>query len=273
MSELLFKIRDLNIYNKNGKALLENINFDISRTGIFAILGETGSGKTLLSRGLIGFMPQGISASGNIFFYDEQKEYKILDNGKFADTTPLRGKLFMWIPQACAGALNPRINCLGQITLPLQKICKLSKKEAAERAEEMLEILELGSNIKAMYPHEISGGMKVRLMLATATAMRTKTLILDELSKGLDENRCKKLMELIGKCRQEYKMQIGIITHQLNLAAEYANQVLVLHKGKMIDFGSTKEVLINNRKPYVEALWKALPENGMELVDYGSDRT
>ena len=56
----------------------------------------------------------------------------------------------MWIPQACAGALNPRINCLGQITLPLQKICKLSKKEAAERAEEMLEILELGSNIKAM---------------------------------------------------------------------------------------------------------------------------
>ena len=261
-----FVLDKVSISHKRAGFILENISFSIPKEGIFSILGETGSGKTLLVKAMAGLCPYEMKTEGEIFYY-EDREYSILKLNK-KELNSLRGSSLLWVPQNSGGALNPLLRLDKQILLPLEKRLKLSKKDAESRIKYLLDYLDLSPKILSMYPHELSGGMKVRFMIAIGIAVEARVLILDEPTKGLDDKHSFQLMELLHKIYEEKKINLIIITHHLLLAREYTDNCAILHKGKLIDFGSTESVLNEDRHPYIKALWRALPINGMEASEY-----
>ncbi len=260
-----FVLKDVSVFHKDAGTLLDHISFSVPEEGIFSILGETGSGKTLLVKIMVGLRPYGMKTEGEVIYY-EDKSYSILKLSK-KKIHLLRGSSLLWIPQNSGGALNPLLSCEKQVLLPLEKKIGLSKKEAKERIRVLFDYLGLcpTEKVLTMYPHELSGGMKVRLMIAIGIAMESKILILDEPTKGLDDELGFQLMELLHRVSKEKKMKLIIITHDLPLARKYTDACAVLYKGKLIDTGDAKKVLSKDGHPYLRALWNALPVHGMEV--------
>lgn len=263
-----FVLENIDICCQGGFDLLKDISFHIPTEGIFSILGETGSGKSILAKSMIGLIPAGMKINGKIEYHQDEAVYNITKLSK-RELINLRGKSFMWIPQNTGGSLNPLIRCDRQLLIPLEKKMKLTRKEAMSRIKELFEYLELYPQEKVLksYPHELSKGMKVRFMIAMGMAMQTRTLILDEPTNGLDERRSGALLEQIKRLTKEKNMQFVIITHDLEMALVHTDSCVVLHLGKQVAAGSTEEVLKNAENSYIEALWKSLPSNGMEVVN------
>lgn len=248
---------------KDGTRLLDSVSCQFPEAGLSVILGETGSGKTLLAKILAGLWPAGAAPEGQVFFAGRP-----LLNGGRRGLACLRGREVIWVPQDGAAALNPLMRCDRQITLPLRKVLKLSRREAGLRAAAWLDALELEPEaIFRAHPYELSGGMKVRFMVAIAMAMEARLLILDEPTKALDDEQTRTLMNLVCRRAEANKVKLIMITHDLNLAARSASSCLVLRGGRVDSEGPAETVLQTAKTPYVRALWDALPENGMKLTE------
>ena len=248
------------------KVLLDDISIKIPSGGIFSIIGETGSGKTLLAKSIVGLLPDYMSLQGRIIYNDGTGLYN-LTNLSPEERNKLRGRSLLWIPQ-CSSALNPMLTIKKQLFLPIVRHRDISYKEAENIVKEIFETLELDIKILNAYPYSLSDGMKVRTMLALGLAVQSKVLILDEPTKGLDEERCDLLMKLIQHIRTEFGVNIILISHNLDIVLEEASHCAVLHNGKLVDTGTAEEVLIHKPKNYVKALYKAMPKNGMEVIDF-----
>lgn len=254
----------LSLYRASGQPLLRDMAMTVPREGFDVILGETGSGKTLLAKCMAGLWPATCRIRGHIVYEGRD----ILRRGR-RSAAAFRGRHVMWVPQDGAAALNPLMRCDRQILLPLQKVLRLSRREALDRATRLLGTVGLTpvSRIFRAYPHELSGGMKVRLMVAMALAMQTRVLILDEPTKGIDRKQTDALMDLLHREVEAHGTKLIMITHDLKLAAREADRCTVLRDGRVLDAGPTEKILRSAPSAYVRALWEALPENGMKLPE------
>lgn len=265
MDNVLFEFNNYTV--KCGKkTLLDNINLKIPESGIFSIIGETGSGKTLLAKSIVGLLPDYMSLQGNITYNDGNKKYD-LTNLSYKEKDKLRGRQLLWIPQ-CSSALNPLLTIRKQLCLPIIRQKNISAKEAENKIKDKFQLLELDIKILNSYPYSLSGGMKVRVMLALGLAMQSRVLILDEPTKGLDSGRCDLLMKLIKHISSEFGVNIILISHDLDIVLEKSSYCAVMYGGKLIDSGLAEEILINKPRNYVKALYKAMPKNGMEVLDF-----
>lgn len=265
MKNILFEFNNYTIKCSNS-ILLNNINFKIPKDEIFSIIGETGSGKTLLAKSIVGLLPEYMNVQGNIVYNDEHNSYD-LNKLSLRERNKLRGKQLLWIPQ-CSSALNPLLTIKKQLLLPIARQRNISFIDAETIIKKIFKILELDIKVLNAYPFSLSGGMKVRVMLALGLAMQSKVLILDEPTRGLDDNRCGLLMELINYIKCEFGVNIILISHDLDIVLEKSSYCAVLHNGKIVDSGIVEKVLLNNPKSYVKALYKAMPKNGMEVLDF-----
>lgn len=263
----LLDVRDLNIffgYPKNPVAVVSDLNFSIKESEIFGIVGESGCGKSITALSIMGILPQNACAKGEIIFKD--KDLLKLDAESMRR---LRGNEISMIFQEPMTSLNPVLTIGYQIAEVFMTHKDMSKRDAMDKAVEMLRAVRMPSpetRIKE-YPHQMSGGMRQRIMIAMAIACNPSLLIADEPTTALDVTIQAQILELIQSLREEMKMSILFITHDLGIIAENASRVGIMYAGRIMELAETKEIFSNPGHPYTIGLLDSIPrEKGTPLI-------
>ena len=235
-------------------SLLKNISIDIWPGKTTALVGESGSGKSITALSILRLLPKNMQIKGEILF--TEKESFSLQAASPAQMNLIRGKKIGMIFQEPMTALNPLFTCGRQIMDVVQQHQSLNRKEAREYTLKLLSDVELPEpeNIFIKYPHQISGGQKQRVMIAMAISCNPSLLIADEPTTALDVLVQQSIMRLLVKLQAEYGMAILLITHDLGLVAEMADEMYVLQKGSLVEKGNSADMLKQPVSDYTKSL-------------------
>ncbi len=243
-----------------------NISFSINKNETLAIVGESGSGKSISALSIMGLlpMPPGIIHSGEILF-DEKDLAKI----EKSDWSTIRGNKIGMIFQEPMTSLNPLKKCGEQVMEAIQLHQKNNKADAYEQTIKLFEEVRLPEPEKLFekYPHEISGGQKQRVMIAMAICCEPKLLIADEPTTALDVSVQRTILDLLKELQKKYGMAILFITHDLAMVQHFADNVLVMQKGEMVEQGDTQTIFNDATEAYTKGLINCRP-NVNERVTY-----
>lgn len=250
---------------------VRGVSFDIESGKTTALVGESGCGKSVTSKALMGLIERpGVVKEGSQIFYEGKN---ILDF-KEKEWLDFRGKECSMIFQDALVSLNPTMMIGKQIMENLENHNheKLSKTEIRKRAQQMLELVGIPDAPACLdkYPHELSGGMRQRVMIATALITNPKLLIADEPTTALDVTIQAQILELMKQLQKKLGMAIIMITHDLGVVADMADEIIVMYAGKIVEKGSNEEIFYNPRHPYTWALMNSVPrldlDNKEQLV-------
>ena len=246
----MLHVQNLSIKIKN-KILLDNVNFEIKQGEIFGIIGESGSGKSLLSSSITRLNPKNSAISGSIFF-----ENKNILSLKKKEIQQIRGKKISMIFQEPLAALNPLQTIRKQISEPLKIHTKKSRKEILLLTENKLNQVGLDTKTISpdLYPHQLSGGQRQRAMIALATILKPKILIADEPTSSLDVYNQYKIVNLLKKLSDEDKISIIFITHDLALLSNLVKNLIILKSGRVIQNGQIDKIFSQRKHHYVKEL-------------------
>ena len=246
----LLSIKDLTV-QIGGTPVLQGIDLEIAAGQITAITGESGSGKSMTALAIMGLLPQGAAARGQI----------VLDGTDILQTPEaalcrMRGNAMGMVFQEPMTALNPVQTIGAQVAETILVHEHVTKAKARIRASAMLERvgLKVGPH---RYPHELSGGQRQRVVIAMAIAMRPKLLIADEPTTALDVTTQARILDLLQGLVDEFGMAMLLITHDLAVVADVADQIAVMQHGRIVETGATADLLRNMRHPYTKALFAA----------------
>ncbi len=238
--------------------VLKDISFDIHKNEILGVVGESGSGKSVASLAILGLLPNKIAkiTKGNIIYTNFSLVE--LDEKKYRS---IRGNEIAMIFQEPMSSLNPSMKCGIQVSEILFRHTSMSKTEVKKEVLSLFKKVKLPDpdRVYKSYPHQLSGGQKQRVMIAMAIACKPKLLIADEPTTALDVTVQKEIIELLKGLQKEYEMSILFISHDLSLVSEIADQVLVMYKGRMIEYGSSQKIFNTPKKEYTKALISARP--------------
>lgn len=259
----LLEIKNLSISFKKSNEIFKAVNeisFQIETGKFTAIVGESGSGKSLTALSILQLLPEGASISGNIIFNTNGNSIKLtsLNNKSISN---IRGNQISMIFQEPMTALNPLIKCGKQVTEILLRHQKISKQTAKEKTLQLFTEVELPNPEKIFnaYPHQISGGQKQRVMIAMAIACNPKLLIADEPTTALDVRVQKSIMLLLKKLQVQYNMSVLLITHDLGLVNDVADDIVVLYKGNIVESGNARDILLHPGNAYTKGLLMCKP--------------
>lgn len=259
MEDIIIDISGLSIYFKTDKKPLKvvsNISFNIKRSEVFGLVGESGCGKTLTALSILGILPHNAYAEGEILFQDKNLLKLSRD-----DLRKIRGKDISIVFQEPMTSLNPVMKIGRQIAESLRAHFDISKKEALERSVELLRAVKIPSpelRIKD-YPHQLSGGMRQRVMIAMAIACNPLLLIADEPTTALDVTIQSQILELLQFLRKQRQMAILLITHDLSIISEQANRCAIMYAGRIMEIADTEELFRNPLHPYTIGLLESIP--------------
>ncbi|MEK4230132.1 ABC transporter ATP-binding protein [Solibacillus sp. FSL H8-0538] len=271
MKSKILEVKNLRINFKTYAGVVQavrGVNFEVYEGETLAIVGESGSGKSVTSNALIKLIPQppGVYAEGEIIFngrdlipFTEKEMMKI------------RGNEMAMIFQDPMTALNPTMKVGSQITEVILKHKKVSREEAKARAIELLDQVGIPFPEKRykQYPHEFSGGMRQRVVIAIALAADPKLLIADEPTTALDVTIQAQILELMKEIQKKRNTSIIFITHDLGVVANVADRVAVMYAGQIVEYGTVNEIFYNPRHPYTWGLLGSMPDlnnNSNELL-------
>lgn len=260
MSKLL-EVKDLrvsfNTYNGEVQAV-RGVSFDLNEGETLAIVGESGSGKSVTSSTLMGLLPKpaGVIKSGQILFQGEDLVKK-----SEKEMQKIRGKEISMVFQDPLSSLNPTMKIGNQIIEGLIKHQGMNRAEAKKKAIELLDQVgiphpEIRVN---QYPHQFSGGMRQRVVIAIALACNPKILIADEPTTALDVTIQAQILELMKEIQRDTKTSIIFITHDLGVVANVADRVAVMYAGKIVEIGTVDDVFYNPKHPYTWGLLGSMP--------------
>ncbi|MFF7636089.1 dipeptide ABC transporter ATP-binding protein [Kitasatospora sp. NPDC008050] len=241
---------------------LDGVSLSVDTGQTLGIVGESGCGKTMTAMSIMQLLPNGGDVVGGQVLLDGRDLLKLDD----AAMDHVRGNEIGMIFQDPATSLNPTMTIGKQISESVRIHRHASRKEAHERAVEALSLVGMPSpGQRALaYPHELSGGMRQRAMIAMALANEPKLLIADEPTTALDVTIQKQILELIDQLKHRLGMAVILVTHDLGVIAGRADQIAVMYAGKVVETADTETLYTNPRHPYTEALFASLPERGAE---------
>ena len=259
---MILEVKNLKIKFKDSlNYVVNDVSFKLNEGEIVSLVGESGSGKSVTSLAIMGLLSEESEVSGEVIFNN-----KNLLNLNEKEMCKIRGKDIGMIFQEPMSALNPLMTVENQIGEVITQHTKLEKKAVKERVIELLEKVKI-PNPKGMlkkYPHELSGGMRQRVMIAMAIAMSPKILIADEPTTALDVTIQNEILELLKDIAKEMKMSIIFITHDLDVVCEMANRVLVMYLGNVVEEAPILEFFDNTMHPYSKGLILSRPSNILE---------
>ncbi|MEN6469840.1 MAG: ABC transporter ATP-binding protein [Clostridiaceae bacterium] len=266
MSEKIFEAKDVEIkFNLRGKTLtaVRGASIDLYEGETLAIVGESGCGKTVFTKSFIGMLDKNGCVSGGSMQF-EGRDLTELKTEK--EWLKIRGKKIAMVFQDPMTALNPVKTVGEQIREVLTWHFGTEKEAAKAEAIKLLEMVGIhdAEMRYKQYPHEFSGGMRQRVVIATAVACRPKILICDEPTTALDVTVQAQILELIKNLQKELKMTVIYITHDLGVVANVADRVSVMYAGQIIEHGLTHEIFKDPRHPYTKALLLSLPQLGVK---------
>ena len=252
----------------NGKPMVEDVSFEVKQGEILGIVGESGSGKTMTALSVMGLLdPQAQIKGGSIRL--DGRELTGLDEHSMSD---IRGKDIAMIFQEPMTSLNPSMRIGRQLgeAVRLHKIpdSRSSAKEIKSRVLEALVDVKLPEpeRIYESYPHELSGGMRQRVMIAMGTICRPGYLLCDEPTTALDVTTQKGIIELIRCMKDEHDMGIVFITHDLKLLKNFADKVIVMCRGRVVESGTVEEIFTSPRDEYTRGLIAAIPDRSRRIA-------
>lgn len=249
---MLLQVKELNVYYGN-IAYLEDINFYIKKGEIFSIVGESGSGKTLTGLSLINLLPDNFQIKGEILF-EERDILKL----SFNDLQKIRGRKISIIFQDPTTSINPVIKVGEQVAEMFVHHLKLSKKEAIEKTASIFENLKILHTLNC-YPHQLSGGMRQRVMIAMSISCNPELIIADEPTTALDVTVQEEILDLLYYLVKNQEKSMILISHDMNIIAEYADRVMVMYAGRVLEEGKVEDVYKNPVHPYTKALLECIP--------------
>ena len=264
MNTPLLQIKDLHtdIEIRNGVVrALSGVDLHVNPGETLGIVGESGSGKTMTALSLMGLLPQGGKVSSGSIILDGQD----LTQLPLKEKRKLRGTKVGMIFQDPLTSLNPTMKIGLQVCEPLRVHESLSKKEALERAVEILKRVGMPRPEVVInnYPHQLSGGMRQRVMIAMALVCKPRILIADEPTTALDVTTQMQILDLIDELRDEYQMGVILITHDLGVVAGHTDRVAVMYAGRIVETAPTKTLFTEPKHRYTSSLMAALPERAL----------
>ena len=264
--EVILSVKDLSVrFSLRGKSLhaIRGVSLDVYKGESLAIVGESGSGKSVLTKNFIGLLDKnGTIDKGEILFEG-------MDLAKFKterEWAKIRGKKIAMVMQDPMTSLNPLKTVGKQIQEALELHQNLHGRAARERTIEILSDVGIAEPERRykQYPHEFSGGMRQRAVIATAIACNPNILICDEPTTALDVTIQAQIIELLEQLQKKYRLTIIYITHDLGVVAKVADRIAVMYAGDIIEIGLCNEIFYNPQHPYTWALLSSLPQLGIK---------
>ena len=269
-NDTIISVKNLKTYfytNRRCNKALNGISMDIKRGKTLCIVGESGCGKSVTASSIMQLLPKlSRIEEGEIIYHSEDrgniKIHNLDRNSK--EMRALRGKDIAMIFQDPMSALNPVYKIGWQISEMIRSHENITKKEARERSLQLLKDMGIPFPEKRIdeYPHQFSGGMRQRAMIAMAMSCNPKVLIADEPTTALDVTIQAQIFELMDHLKKEYNTAIMLITHDMGVVCELADEVAVMYMGNIIESGSARDVLKTPGHPYTKALLKSIPVLG-----------
>ena len=268
MSEKLLEIKDekLSFFTPAGEVkALNGVSFSMNEGEVLGIVGESGSGKSVTAYSIMGLTAYpGKLISGTIYFNGHQIE-KMSEK----EMRKIRGNEVSIIFQDPMTSLNPVYTIGNQITEVIRLHTGKGKKEAYDRAKELLELVGINEPTKRLkqYPHELSGGMRQRVMIAIALACEPKLLIADEPTTALDVTIQAQILELMQELRQKLGMSIIMITHDLGVVASMCERIAVMYAGHIVEYGTADEIFYEPKHEYTKGLINSIPKLSAQEIE------
>jgi peptide/nickel transport system ATP-binding protein len=258
--DLILDIKDLKVEYRTRDGLIHavnGINLSIHRGTTLGLVGETGAGKTTTALSIMRLIrsPPGAITAGSIKFNGKDV---LSMNAK--EMLSIRGKEISMVFQDPMTSLNPVLTVGDQIKEVILAHNHITKAEAGEKTEELLEMVGIAGNRHFEYPHQFSGGMKQRVVIAIALACNPKLLIADEPTTALDVTIQAQVLKTIQQLREKLGTSMLLITHDLGIVAEVCDEVSVMYAGTILEYGNLEDVFNYTMHPYTEGLFNSLPK-------------
>ena len=257
----LLEVKDLatHFFTQDGVVkAVDGISFDLEEGEILGIVGESGCGKSVSALSIMRLVanPPGRTVRGEVLF-DGEDILKLDD----AEMRHIRGNRIAMVFQEPMTSLNPVLTIGRQLTETLELHQSMNKSQAQDRAAELLHIVGISDSVRRLkdYPHQFSGGMRQRVMIAMALSCNPRLIIADEPTTALDVTIQAQILELMQDLAEQFGTALVIITHNLGVVARYASRVVVMYAGKIIETGSARDIYHNPRHPYTVGLLASVP--------------
>lgn len=258
----LLEVKNLKVQFPNKKSYVtavDNVSFSIEKGEILGVVGESGCGKSVTAMSIMRLLDEdkGVKLSGEINF----GEKNILTMST-RELEKLRGKEISFVFQDPMSSLNPVFTIGQQLSEAILVHQKISKKEALEKSIEMLRMVGIPSPEKRIreYPHQLSGGMRQRVLIAIALALQPKLLIADEPTTALDVTIQAQILKLMTDLKEKLNTSILLITHDLGVVAEMCSKVIIMYLGQIIEEASVEKIFFSPKHPYTIELLKSIPK-------------
>ena len=259
----LLEVRDLFLEFKTSRGRLKALNgitFDVQPGEVFGLVGETGCGKTVTGLSVLRLLPRSASITGGQVIFEG---VDLLTLGR-SEIESVRGRKIAMIFQDPSTSLNPVFSNGSQIERVIRQHMKVTKQQAVAKALEVLAAVGLPDveRILISYPHQLSGGMQQRVMIAMALSCNPRLLIADEPTTSLDVTIQAQILKLLRGLQKKFDVSVILITHNLGVIAQTCDRLAVLYGGRVAESGPTREIFVNPQHPYTRGLMNAIPRPG-----------
>jgi peptide/nickel transport system ATP-binding protein len=273
MTDALLDIRDLSAASLlDQRPILRGVNLQVGRGETLGLVGESGAGKSTIAKALLGLLPRTVRITSGSMIFDGRDLRALPER----ELHRIFGDEIALIPQDPLTALNPGRRIEGQLTDGLRLRRKLPRRQARLRTLQLLEEVQIREPERVMraFPHELSGGMRQRILIAAAFALEPKLIVADEPTTALDVTVQKQVLRLMRDLQQRHHTAVVFVTHDLGVVAQVCNRVTLLFSGSVVEQGSTADILSAPSQAYTRALISAgprydRPEAGLQPVPEG----
>ena len=259
----LLEVRDLYLEFKTSRGRLKALNgitFDVKTGEVFGLVGETGCGKTVTGLSVLRLLPRSASVTHGQVIFDGIDLLGLSQN----EIEAVRGSKIAMVFQDPSTSLNPVFTVGSQIVRVIRQHIKATKQHANSKAHEVLAAVGMPDveRIMGSYPHQLSGGMQQRVMIAMALSCNPRLLIADEPTTSLDVTIQAQILKLLRDLQKKFNISVILITHNLGVIAQSCDRLAVLYGGRVVESGSTHEIFTNPQHPYTRGLMSAIPQPG-----------